>query len=274
MNRKQLIENIFRKKSFLCVGLDPDASKMPESLAARGAEGIFEFNRAIIDATATEAVAYKPNLAFYEAYGAEGLKAFADTCEYIRRQYPDLFIIADAKRGDIGNTARMYARAFFEKNKVDAVTVAPYMGSDSVQPFLEFEGKWAVLLALTSNQGSSDFQMIKDASGKYLFENVVSKACEWGNPDNLMFVVGATRGDLIAEVRKLAPKHFFLVPGIGAQGGSLEDVCNYGLTEDVGLLVNSSRGIIHASSSEKEYAEAARSAANKLRTQMAAFLKR
>ena len=271
MKRKELVENIFRLKSFLCVGLDPDPAKMPAMLADKGAKGLFEFNKAIIDATADYAVAYKPNAAFYEAMGHEGVKAFEDTCAYIRANHPDKFIIADAKRGDIGNTARMYAKAFFEDAGVDAVTVAPYMGEDSVTPFLGFEGKWAVVLALTSNKGSTDFQMVTGTDGRRLFEIVVEKVLCWGSPDQIMFVVGATRGELIAEVRRIAPDNFFLVPGVGAQGGSLEEVCRYGMTDEVGLLVNSSRGIIHASSGE-DFAEAAATSAKALRDNMAEII--
>ena len=271
MKRTQLVDNILSRGSFLCVGLDPDQAKMPKHLAEKGAEGLLEFNKAIIDATAPYAVAYKPNLAFYEALGADGLRAFEQTCRYIRENHPDQFIIADAKRGDIGNTARMYARAFFEQVGVDAVTVAPYMGEDSVKPFLEFEDKWAVVLALTSNKGSLDFQMIEDKHDTPLFERVVKRAQQWGTPVNTMFVVGATRGELIGAVRKAAPRSFFLVPGVGAQGGSLEEVCQYGLIDEVGLLVNSSRGIIHASSGD-DFAQAAAQAAATLAAQMRAIL--
>ncbi len=267
MKRTRLVDHIFVKGSFLCVGLDPDPAKMPANLAEKGAEGIIRFNKAIIDATARYAVAYKPNLAFYETFGPDGIRAFETTCSYIREKYPDQFIIADAKRGDIGNTARMYAKAFFERAGVDAVTVAPYMGEDSVTPFLEFEDKWAIVLALTSNKGSEDFQSLPDKNGIRLFERVVKRAQKWGSPVNMMFVVGATRGQLIADVRKLAPRSFFLVPGVGAQGGSLEEVCQYGMIDEVGLLVNSSRGIIHASSGE-DFAEAAAAKAADLASQM------
>lgn len=271
MKRRELVDNIIAKKSFLCVGLDPDLSKMPSALAARGAEGVLEFNRAIIDATAPFAVAYKPNMAFYEVLGADGVDAFEKTCAYIREKHPDMFIIADAKRGDIGNTAKMYASAFFERIGVDAVTVAPYMGEDSVTPFLSFENKWTVLLALTSNKGSEDFQMITDGNGHHVFERVVKRSLKWGSPVNMMYVVGATRGELIGEVRRLAPRSFFLVPGVGAQGGSLEEVCRYGLIDEIGLLVNSSRGIIHASAGD-DFAEAAAAKASTLASQMAAIL--
>ena len=271
MKRTELVANILSKKSFLCVGLDPDPAKMPAALAERGAADVLDFNKAIIDATAPYAVAYKPNIAFYEVMGPEGVAAFEDTCRYIREKYPEMFIIADAKRGDIGNTARMYARTFFDRMGVDAVTVAPYMGEDSVKPFLETPDKWAVVLALTSNKGSEDFQMITDANGHRVFERVVKRSLHWGSPVNMMYVVGATRGELIADVRRVAPRSFFLVPGVGAQGGSLEEVCQYGLIDEVGLLVNSSRGIIHASSGD-DFAEVAAAKAAALAEQMAKIL--
>lgn len=271
MKRTELVANILSKKSFLCVGLDPDPAKMPAALAERGAAGVLDFNKAIIDATAPYAVAYKPNIAFYEVMGPEGVAAFEDTCRYIREKYPEMFVIADAKRGDIGNTARMYARTFFDHMGVDAVTVAPYMGEDSVKPFLETPDKWAVVLALTSNKGSEDFQMITDANGHRVFERVVKRSLHWGSPVNMMYVVGATRGELIADVRRVAPRSFFLVPGVGAQGGSLEEVCQYGLIDEVGLLVNSSRGIIHASSGD-DFAEVAAAKAAALAEQMAKIL--
>lgn len=271
MKRTELVANILSKKSFLCVGLDPDPAKMPAALAERGAAGVLDFNKAIIDATAPYAVAYKPNIAFYEVMGPEGVAVFEDTCRYIREKYPEMFVIADAKRGDIGNTARMYARTFFDRMGVDAVTVAPYMGEDSVKPFLETPDKWAVVLALTSNKGSEDFQMITDANGHRVFERVVKRSLHWGSPVNMMYVVGATRGELIADVRRVAPRSFFLVPGVGAQGGSLEEVCQYGLIDEVGLLVNSSRGIIHASSGD-DFAEVAAAKAAALAAQMAKIL--
>lgn len=271
MKRTELVANILSKKSFLCVGLDPDPAKMPAALAERGAAGVLDFNKAIIDATAPYAVAYKPNIAFYEVMGPEGVAVFEDTCRYIREKYPEMFIIADAKRGDIGNTARMYARTFFDRMGVDAVTVAPYMGEDSVKPFLETPDKWAVVLALTSNKGSEDFQMITDANGHRVFERVVKRSLHWSSPVNMMYVVGATRGELIADVRRVAPRSFFLVPGVGAQGGSLEEVCQYGLIDEVGLLVNSSRGIIHASSGD-DFAEVAAAKAAALAEQMAKIL--
>ena len=271
MKRIDLVKHILDKRSFLCIGLDPDPAKMPESLAAKGTEGLLTFNKAIINATAPYAVAYKPNLAFYEVYGAAGLDVFEKTVAYIKEKYPEQFVIADAKRGDIGNTARMYAKAFFEGAGVDAVTVAPYMGEDSVKPFLGFEDKWAVVLALTSNKGSEDFQMITDGNGHYVFERVVKRAQHWGSPINMMFVVGATRGEYIGNVRALAPRSFFLVPGVGAQGGSLEEVCKYGLIDEVGLLVNSSRGIIHASAGD-DFAEKAAEKAAAMAEQMKTIL--
>ena len=270
MNRQQLIQQIFAKKSFLCVGLDTDAEKIPAHLLDLH-DPIVEFNKAIIDATAPYCVAYKPNLAFYEAHGTHGMIAFKKTVEYIRERHPHHFIIADAKRGDIGNTSKMYARTFFEEYNVDALTVAPYMGEDSVTPFLEYDEKWVVMLALTSNKGSLDFQLMKDENGERLFEKVLRKGLEWGTPQNMMFVVGATRGELFADVRRVAPHHFLLVPGVGAQGGSLEEVCHYGMTSDCGLLVNSSRGIIYASDGE-DFAEIAGNEARKIQQEMAGLL--
>ena len=272
MKRNDLVDNIFRKGSFLCVGLDTDIRKIPEIITGTPAERMLAFNKAIIDATAPYCVAYKPNTAFYESMGAEGWQVLADTVAYIRANYPDQFIIADAKRGDIGNTARMYARAFFDYMDVDALTVAPYMGEDSVTPFMEYPGKWTVLLALTSNKGSHDFQFVSDTEGKRLFEHVLAKAQEWGNKDNLMFVAGATQGSLLADVRKIAPDNFLLVPGVGAQGGSLEEVARYAMNDDCGLLVNSSRGIIYASTSTDFDTVAAIEARN-LAEQMAETLK-
>lgn len=270
MNRNQLVENIKRKGSFLCVGLDTDIKKLPPHIAKED-DAIFMFNKAIIDATAPYCVAYKPNLAFYESLGVDGWIALEKTIRYIKANYPDQFIIADAKRGDIGNTSAMYARSFFEHLDVDAITVAPYMGEDSVTPFLGYEGKWVILLALTSNKGSHDFQFIKDADGHRLFENVMLKAQTWATPQQLMFVVGATQGAMFKDVRAVAPNSFLLVPGVGAQGGSLEEVAKYGMTHDCGLLVNSSRGIIYASQGE-DFAEAAATEARKLRDQMSEFL--
>lgn len=267
MNRTTLVNQIKEKKTFLCVGLDPDTGKMPA--AAQG--DIAAFNRAIIDATAPYCVAYKPNIAFYEPYGAEGLAAFADTVSYLRSNYPNHLVIADAKRGDIGNTAAQYARTFFDHYQVDALTVAPYMGRDSVTPFLR-EGHWVVLLALTSNPGSLDFQLTTDATGKPLFQRVIEASQQWATPDELMYVAGATRGELLAQVRAAAPRNFLLVPGVGAQGGSLEDVCQHAMIPgDCGLLVNSSRGIIYASHHD-DYPQAAAAAAHKLQQQMALLL--
>ena len=271
MTRQQLIQQIFDKQSFLCVGLDPDTKKMPQHLLNEE-DSIFAFNKAIIDATAPYCISYKPNLAFYEAFGLKGMASFEKTVKYLKENYPDHFIIADAKRGDIGNTSAMYARTFFEGNcEVDALTVAPYMGEDSVTPFLQYDGKWVVLLALTSNKGSHDFQLTTDTNGERLFEKVLSISQQWGNDENMMYVVGATQGQMFEDIRKVAPNHFLLVPGVGAQGGSLQEVCKYGMTKDCGLLVNSSRGIIYASNGE-DFAEAAAREAKKLQQQMAVEL--
>ena len=272
MNRQQLIEQIKTKKSFLCVGLDTDLKKVPQHLLNDN-DAIFTFNKNIIDATAKYCVAYKPNLAFYEAFGVKGMIAFEKTVNYLNKYYPDHFIIADAKRGDIGNTSKMYARTFFEEYDVDALTVAPYMGEDSVPPFLRYEGKWVILLALTSNKGSNDFQLTTSPDGERLFEKVIRTSRKWGNDDNMMFVVGATQGKMFEDIRKVAPDSFLLVPGVGAQGGSLEEVCRYGMTKDCGLLVNSSRGIIYASSGE-DYAEVAGQKAKELQEQMASELEK
>ena len=266
MNRKQLIEQIFTKKTFLCVGLDTDTKKIPAHLLDKE-DPIFEFNKAIIEATAPYCVAYKPNLAFYEAFGIKGMMAFEKTIQYLNTHYPDHFIIADAKRGDIGNTSAMYARTFFAEYNIDALTVAPYMGEDSVTPFLTYKDKWVILLALTSNKGSHDFQLTEDKDGERLFEKVLRKSQEWGNTDNMMYVVGATQGEMFKDIRKVAPNHFLLVPGVGAQGGSLQEVCKYGMTKDCGLLVNSSRGIIYASNGE-DFAEAAAQKAKALQEEM------
>lgn len=270
MNRQQLIHQIFTKKTFLCVGLDTDISKIPEHLK-NGSDPIFAFNKAIIDATAPCCVAYKPNLAFYESYGLKGMMAFEKTIQYLKDHYPTHFIIADAKRGDIGNTSKMYARTFFEEYDLDSVTVAPYMGEDSVKPFLEYNGKWVILLALTSNKGSHDFQLTEDKSGERLFEKVLKKSQEWGTPENLMYVVGATQGRMFEDIRRIAPEHFLLVPGVGAQGGSLQEVCKYGMTKDCGLLVNSSRGIIYAGKGT-DFAEAAARKAREMQEEMAVEL--
>ncbi len=270
MNRQQLIEQIKTKKSFLCVGLDTDLKKVPQHILNEE-DPIFAFNKAIIDATAPYCVSYKPNLAFYEAFGVKGLISFEKTVKYLKENYPHHFIIADAKRGDIGNTSAMYARTFFEEYDIDSLTVAPYMGEDSVTPFLGYEGHWVILLALTSNKGSLDFQMTTDEQGERLFEKVLKKSQQWGTKDNMMYVVGATQGRMFEDIRKLAPEHFLLVPGVGAQGGSLEEVCRYGMTSDCGLLVNSSRGIIYASTGS-DFAEVAGQKAKELQEQMAVQL--
>lgn len=270
MERRELVENIKRKKSFLCVGLDTDIKKIPEHIL-QAENPIFEFNKAIIDATADFCVAYKPNLAFYECFGVEGRTALEETVKYIKTNYPDQFIIADAKRGDIGNTSKMYARSFFEHLDVDAITVAPYMGEDSISPFYGYPGKWVIVLGLTSNKGSQDFQMIEDKEGTPLFAKVMEKVSSWGNNGNTMFVVGATKASMFKDVRSIIPDKFLLVPGVGAQGGSLQEVAEHGMTADCGLLVNSSRGIIYASS-EKDFADVARQKAKELQEEMAAIL--
>ena len=271
MTRQQLIQQIRDKQSFLCVGLDTDLKKIPQHLLNED-DAIFAFNRAIIDATAPYCVSYKPNLAFYEAFGAKGLLSFEKTVRYLKQHYPHHFIIADAKRGDIGNTSAMYARTFFEEYDVDSLTVAPYMGEDSVTPFLGYEGKWVILLALTSNKGSHDFQLTADQTGERLFEKVLKTSQQWGTEDNMMYVVGATQGRMFEDIRRVAPRHFLLVPGVGAQGGSLEEVCRYGMIPgDVGLLVNSSRGIIYASQGE-DFAEVAAQKAQELQQQMAKIM--
>jgi orotidine-5'-phosphate decarboxylase len=268
MTKQELFENIQRKKSFLCVGLDTDVNKIPEHLFDDSEDPIFEFNKAIIDATADLCVAYKTNLAFYESLGLEGWEILERTVDYIRENYPDQFIIADAKRGDIGNTSAMYARTFFGNMDFDSVTVAPYMGEDSVTPFLTYEGKWVTLLALTSNKGAFDFQLMKDkATGDLLYEKVLKTSQTWGTDENMMYVVGATKAEMLTDVRAIVPEHFLLVPGVGAQGGSLEEVAKYGLNSTCGLLVNSSRQIIYVSS-EKDYAEAARAEAQRVQTEM------
>lgn len=270
MTRQELVDNIIRKGSFLCVGLDTDTRKLPHHLKDHE-DAVYEFNRAIIDATAPYCVAYKPNLAFYESFGVAGWSALERTIKYIRENHPDQFIIADAKRGDIGNTSQLYARSFFEHLDVDAITVAPYMGEDSVTPFLGYKGKWVILLALTSNKGSHDFQLTEDKNGKRLFEQVIETSSKWAGEDEMMYVVGATQGKMFEDIRKVAPRSFLLVPGVGAQGGSLEEVCKYGMIEDCGLLVNSSRGIIYASQ-ETDFADAAACEASKLRDAMSALL--
>lgn len=272
MNRQELIEQIKSKKSFLCVGLDTDLKKVPQHLLSEE-DPIFAFNKAIIDATAPYCVSYKPNLAFYEAFGVKGMISFEKTIKYLQENYPDHFIIADAKRGDIGNTSSMYARTFFEEYGIDSITVAPYMGEDSVSPFLTYENKWVILLALTSNKGSHDFQLTEDNNGERLFEKVLRKSQQWGNENNMMYVVGATQGKMFEDIRKIVPDHFLLVPGVGAQGGSLQEVCKYGMTKDCGLLVNSSRAIIYASSGE-DFAKVAAQKAKELQEEMAIELER
>lgn len=272
MNKQEILENIQRKKSFLCVGLDTDVNKIPEHLFDESDDAIFEFNKRIIDATADYCVAYKPNLAFYESIGLEGWEILERTVEYIRANYPDQFIIADAKRGDIGNTSAMYARTFFRNMNFDAVTVAPYMGEDSVSPFLTYENKWVILLALTSNKGAFDFQFMTE-NGERLFEKVLKTSQKWGNDENMMYVVGATKAEMLADIRNIAPNHFLLVPGVGAQGGSLQEVAKYGMNSTCGLLVNSSRQIIYASS-EADFAEAARVEAMKVQQEMEDLLKK
>lgn len=270
MTRQELYNNIVKKQSFLCVGLDTDIRKIPQHLLQEE-DPIFAFNRAIIDATAPCCIAYKPNLAFYESQGIKGLTALYRTINYIRTNYPDQFIIADAKRGDIGNTAAMYADSFFGAMDADAVTVAPYMGKDSITPFLGYDNRWVILLALTSNQGADDFQYLTDTQGTPLFQHVLKKSLEWGNADNMMYVVGATRADMLADIRKIVPDSFLLVPGIGAQGGSLEEVCRYGMNRECGLIVNNSRAIIYASN-ESNFAEVAHNKACEVQKQMAQFL--
>lgn len=272
MTRQQLIQQIQEKQSFLCVGLDTDPKKMPQCVFDLH-DPVYEFNKAIIDATAPYCVAYKPNLAFYEAYGLKGMESFVKTIEYLKTEYPHHLIIADAKRGDIGNTSQMYARTFFEEFDVDALTVAPYMGEDSVTPFLQYEGKWVVLLALTSNKGSHDFQLFEDKDGQRLFEKVLTKSQQWGTDENMMYVVGATQGRMFEDIRRVAPNHFLLVPGVGAQGGSLQEVCKYGMNKDCGLLVNSSRSIIYASSDD-HFAEVAGNKARELQQEMSVELER
>lgn len=274
MNRQELIELIKRKKSFLCVGLDSDISKLPECLADKD-DPVFEFNKAIIDSTLPYTVAYKPNLAFYESQGIKGLISLKKTMDYLRRFDKECFTIADAKRGDIGNTSQQYAKAFLSPESdfgFDSMTIAPYMGEDSVKPFTVYENKWVILLALTSNKGAEDFQFITDKEDLKLFERVLIKSQQWATKDNLMFVCGATQAEMFGRIRELAPEHFLLVPGVGAQGGSLSQVCKYGLTKDCGLLVNSSRGIIFADK-EESFAETAARKAKELQEEMASFLR-
>ena len=270
MTKQELVGNIRRKQSFLCVGLDTDIKKIPAHLL-KEEDPVFAFNKAIVDATAPYCVAYKPNLAFYESLGAKGLVAMEKTVAYIRENYPDQFIIADAKRGDIGNTSEMYARAIFDYSDFDSVTVAPYMGEDSVKPFLVYPEKWVILLALTSNKGSHDFQLTADTNGERLFEKVLKKSQEWASDEQMMYVVGATQGRMFEDIRKIVPNHFLLVPGVGAQGGSLEEVAKYGMNDQCGLLVNSSRQIIYADSSER-FADAAAEEARNVQEEMSRYL--
>jgi orotidine-5'-phosphate decarboxylase len=266
MNREQLFEQIMQKRTFLCVGLDTDVKRIPKHLWQEE-DPIFAFNKGIIDATAPYCIAYKPNLAFYESEGVKGWLALDKTVKYIRENYPEQFIIADAKRGDIGNTSAMYARCFFERMQFDAVTVAPYMGEDSVTPFLGYDKKWVIVLALTSNKGSHDFQFIADAQGNSLYGSVLERSQTWGDAEQMMYVVGATQGKMFKDIRKKVPHHFLLVPGVGAQGGSLEEVCQYGMNNQCGLIVNSSRGIIYVDDTER-FAEAAGEAAQKVQRAM------
>lgn len=271
MTKQELISQIKEKRSFLCVGLDVDLEKIPPHLL-NYEDPIFEFNKAIIDATHDLAVAYKPNMAFFEAYGLQGWTSLKKTIDYLNENYPSVFTIADAKRGDIGNTSTRYAKAFFEDLNFDSITVAPYMGSDSVEPFLAFKDKFTIMLALTSNKGGLDFQVQENRDGITLYENVLETSLQWSNSDQLMYVVGATRPEYFKKIRQIVPNNFLLVPGVGAQGGDLQGVCDFGLNRDIGLLVNSSRGIIYASS-EKDYAERAREKALELQGEMASILK-
>lgn len=270
MTSQEIFEQIKKKESFLCIGLDSDINKIPRYLHDTS-DPVFAFNKEIIDATRDLAVAYKPNLAFYESMGVSGWNTLEKTVNYIRYNYPDIFVIADAKRGDIGNTSNLYARAFFDAMDFDAVTVAPYMGEDSVKPFLTYIGRWVILLALTSNKGANDFQYLGE-DGERLFEKVIKTAQLWGDSDNMMFVVGATRAEMLKEIRGIVPEHFLLVPGVGAQGGSLAEVARNGMNKKCGLLVNSSRGIIFAGNGE-DFATKAREAALEVQTEMASLLK-
>ena len=271
MNAEELFRNIQRKGSYLCIGLDTDYKKIPRMLLDKEYP-IFEFNKHIIDATEDLVVAYKPNLAFYESMGAAGYMSLEMTISYLRKHYPDIFIIADAKRGDIGNTSRMYASAYFKTLDCDAITLSPYMGFDSISPFLEVEGKWAILLALTSNEGSKDFQQLELKDKNQLYEQVITTTSEWGTVNNTMYVVGATKTDELTQIRKLIPEHFLLVPGIGSQGGSLYDVAEYGMNDRCGLLVNASRSILYADVTNK-FEQAARVEATRLKKQMEVTLK-
>ncbi len=273
MTAVQLFEHIQRKKSFLCVGLDTDITKLPKHLLTEE-EPLFIFNKAIVDATAPYTVAYKPNLAFYEAHGSKGWRQLEKTVQYIREHYPDIFVIADAKRGDIGNTSQLYTEAFFKEMNVDAVTLSPYMGSETVLPFLQYDHKWAVILALTSNPSSADFELTEEAgSGRKLFEKVIGLSSTWGTADNTMYVVGATQASMLQDIRRIIPHHFLLVPGVGAQGGSLEEVAKYGMNQQCGLLVNSSRAIIFADASE-QFANIAGQKSREMQQEMAQLLEK
>ncbi len=271
MNRQQLLQQIQAKRSFLCVGLDTDIKKIPEHLISEE-DPVFAFNKSIIEATVRYSVAYKPNLAFYESLGAKGWQSLEKTVDFIRKNHPELFLIADAKRGDIGNTSGLYARAFFENLDFDAVTVAPYMGEDSVKPFMIYPGKWIILLALTSNKGAADFQFQQNENGQELFETVLETSKSWGNIDNMMYVVGATKAEKLKDIRKIIPEHFLLIPGVGAQGGSLKEVADNGMNSSCGILVNSSRNIIYASEG-KDFAEKAGEAALEMQNEMDILLK-
>lgn len=270
MNHSQLTENIYKKQSFFCVGLDSDIRLIPEILK-KYKDPVFEFNKQIIDAVAPYSIAVKPNIAFYECRGIKGWESLEKTIKYIKDKYPDLFLIADAKRGDIGNTSKMYAQAFFEQMDFDAITVSPYMGSDSIQPFLEFKDKWVIILAITSNKGASDFQLLRSGKTERLFESVIKESSRWATNEKIMYVAGATKASMLVNVRELIPNHFLLVPGVGAQGGSLEDVYKYGHNEKCGLIVNSSRGVIFADNTEK-FAETALEKTKELQKQMAVLL--
>lgn len=269
MNYTELFEQVKKKKSFLCVGLDSDIAKIPQHLLT-AEDPVFEFNKAIIDATAEVAIAYKPNIAFYESRGVEGWLSLGKTVRYIKTHYPEIFTIADAKRGDIGNTSQMYAKAFLETLDFDSITVAPYMGEDSVTPFLQYDGKWVILLALTSNKGAFDFQFFEE-NGEKLYQKVLKKSQDWGDARNMMYVVGATKAEMLEGIRRIVPDHFLLVPGVGAQGGSLEEVAKYGMNDHCGLIVNSSRGIIFADKTER-FAERAGEEARKLQQDMQRLL--
>ncbi len=270
MNAEDLFRSIQQKRSYLCIGLDTDYKKIPRLLLDHEYP-VFEFNKRIIDATSDLMVACKPNLAFYERMGAAGIMSLEMTINYLRKNHPDIFIIADAKRGDIGNTSRMYAHTYFNALDCDAITLSPYMGKDSISPFLETEGRWAIILALTSNEGSEDFQQLELAGGRRLFEQVITTTSAWGTPDNMMYVVGATRASQLAEIRKLIPSHFLLVPGVGSQGGSLEEVSGFGMNERCGLLVNASRSILYADGTNR-FEVAAREEASRLQQQMESAL--